>query len=54
MIYAASPLRREAWRSLLSGQSEITVVGGAGDFDGAAGLLRRSPPLTVLIEEASP
>lgn len=54
VIYAASPLRREAWRALLSGQPGIAVVGDAGDLDGAAGLLRRAPPLTVLIEEASP
>lgn len=54
VLYAASRLRREAWRALLSGQPGIAVLGDAGDIDGAAGLLRQGPPLAVLIDDAAP
>jgi len=54
VIYATTRLRREAWRTLLSGQPGITVAGEAADAARVGALLRPGSPGSVLIDDAGP
>lgn len=52
VIYATTRLRREAWRTVLSGQPGITVAGEAADAARVGALLRPGSPGSVLIDDA--
>ncbi len=56
VILASANLYREAWRALLSGQPDISVVATIADVSAAASLplVDHSQPITILIDLPAP